>query len=234
MSSKGGEADASIGPEGDTLSTARAAVFERIPFLTVVHPSEACRMACRPQERKRRPCAVVSIYNSSTPPDRDACCALPVFPSPCFPGLIGVPLASCQEACRFRYKCRTDGHRHRDPNGTVTANSAASGNGCLVAEPSMRLVASSPSVGATWSVFATVSCRRAGQNRHGRAKPGGRARCGHTRRRVALEGRRAGAEGRRRTNAPWRVGWGKAPHGPGRAVGAHNGPHPRKAFHSLG
>ncbi len=150
-----------------------------------------------------------------------------------FSGLIGVPPASCRQACRFRYKCRTDGHRHRDPNGRVAVNSAAYDVVCFVGKPAIHLPASPAPMDATWPVFARVSALRAGQSRHGRAKPGGRARCVHTRPRAAVGGRHASGEFRRTASGQKRVGSGKAPHGPWRAVGAHNGPHERKAFHLL-
>lgn len=202
-------------------------------------------MACLPQERKRRPrpsfpfvlhrgCPSAACTSSAC---TSAGCTSSVrllsssFFVTLFSGLTCVPPASCREACRFRYTCRTAGNRHRDPNGKAAGNSAASGFGCFVVRPAIHLGASSSVVDATSPAFARASAHRAGQSRHGRAKPDGRAWRAHTRRRATADGRREGGGGHRPASAPWRVGWGKAPRGPWRAVAAHNGTPERKAFH---
>jgi len=181
--------------------------------------------------------AVVSIY---TFPFIPLSATASLFRQP-VPGLIGCLRRPAGRLRRFRCKCRIAGHRHRDPNCRAGANPAASfagnvagyGSGCFVEKPAIPVAVRWLVALATWPAFARAPAGRTAQSRRGRARPGDCAWCAQTRRRAAADDRGASGGGRRRASAPWRVGWGKAPPGPWRAVGARSTLLGRKAFHLL-
>jgi hypothetical protein len=85
---------------------------------------------------------------------------------------------------------------------------------------------------ATCSAYAGASVFRTGRNRRARARPGARARGGHTRRRVRWAGWLEVGKSHS-ASARWQVVLEKAPRCLQQDAGAHSTPLERKAFHLL-